>query len=616
MSAPIKKQKTYFDPNPEFDSDTVPVPGSDTNSVSDSDLETDPIFVIRSDRSSKKREKKRERETDWNPGNCLKLILNPDSEPQIMSKSSAIKHQLGFVVGNMFKLIGFTNSTKNIVIIDPVSLSSTHANTHDTDSQNLRSPADSKDPYYTSLEEDGDDDDKDDKDEDHDKEDDDDDDDDDKYEDDDEDDRIFYLHSKYFEKVNCNPPFNVISTTPRTAHQKILTNSADMSQKAVSDNKYYIISTSVDKLNETNTNPHFYGDIEKIMSKNNTTPLFKFEIVKIIREYPNKTYDVVSIEDPNILYTVNGDSLTLFTSMADQDYIRKSNKKLQVRVVSTDIDIQGNVIIRPVGSNIYETINPENLIAIKGSNPRSEQSNFYPDDELDEPIFDIAYVRSRQNNDIKINCSFNKEKYQNSITNKNMRNFFKTDNCFIQYMIEPSDDPKHTLPDIINIDKFMSSGEAKGAGNDLFCNFICFISTEYPNIKYIKLVAQPRRNSEPTDAKRTILQIMLNDYYRSYNFFKIDQDNEFLACMSDLILSCRLPYTTVSFKAEADADEADADEADADDQAEDRGGSKRKTKKRKTKKQKTKKRIRRKSIKKNNFFEKKRKRRKSKKKKK
>lgn len=565
-----------------------------------SDLETDPIFVIRSDRSSKKREKKRERETDWNPGDYLKLILNPVSEPQIMNMSSASMYQLDFVVGNMFKLIGFTNSTKNIVIIDPVSLSSTHANTHDTDSQNLRSPADSKDSYYNKDEYH----DKD-EDEDHDKE----DGDEYKYDDDDEDDRIFYLHSKYFEKVNCNPPFNKISTTPRTAHQKILTNSADMSQKAVSDNKYYIISTSVDKLNET-FKLNYISDINgnRIMGVNINPPgnsgisLKKFAIVKIIKANTYETYNVASIEDPNILYTVNGIILTPFISMADQDYIRKSDES-QVRVVSTDIDIQGNVIIRPVGSNIYETINPENLIAIKGSNPRSEQSNFYPDDYLDEPIFDIAYVISRQNNDIKINCSFNKEKYQNSITNKNMRNFFKTDNCFIQYMIEPSDDPKHTLPDIINIDKFMSSGEAKGAGNDLFCNFICFISTEYPNIKYIKLVAQPRRNSEPTDAKRTILQIMLNDYYRSYNFFKIDQDNEFLACMSDLILSCRLPYTTVSF-------EPDSDEADADDQADDRGGSKRKTKKRKTKKRKskkrkTKKRIRRKSIKKNNFFEKK-----------
>ena len=140
----------------------------------------------------------------------------------------------------------------------------------------------------------------------------------------------------------------------------------------------------------------------------------------------------------------------------------------------------------------------------------------------------------------------------------------------------------------IYIEKFMCSGEDKGTGNDLFCAFLFYIISNYRNIKYIRLIAQPRyvSTSPPSTMLKKILQKLLNNYYRNVKFFKIDTDNEFMGCISEFIKPCLSRITSVRSK----------DTPRSPRYLNDLGGSKRRKSKKQTKMRKSKKR--RKSIRK------------------
>ena len=185
-----------------------------------------------------------------------------------------------------------------------------------------------------------------------------------------------------------------------------------------------------------------------------------------------------------------------------------------------------------------------------------------------------------RNNPTILNPEYEPE-YENSILfGISKYSKIESPDCFIEYMIEDDE--------TIYIEKFMCSGEDKGTGNDLFCAFLFYIISNYRNIKYIRLIAQPRyvSTSPPSTMLKKILQKLLNNYYRNVKFFKIDTDNEFMGCISEFIKPCLSRITSVRSK----------DTPRSPRYLNDLGGSKRRKSKKQTKMRKSKKR--RKSIRK------------------
>lgn len=233
---------------------------------------------------------------------------------------------------------------------------------------------------------------------------------------------------------------------------------------------------------------------------------------------------------------------------------------------------------------------------------------------LDEQITTIKKLKKgcpEIKEDMKTFCSSTRiTTATNQISQTGPPKFQISDDCYIEYIQKTAD--------TIYIEKFMCSSQVKGTGRNLFCDFLCFIIKTILDIKYITLIAQPHYVSTipPSPELQIILQKRLNNFYRLLKFYKIDADNEFMGCVSELIKPC-LRYVTFTYEEER-AERFLNDMQNTGHPTNIRvsfpsffnldalpprraGGSKRKTKKR----------IRRKSIKKNNFFEKKRKRRKS-----
>ena len=72
-----------------------------------------------------KREENLSEDPDWHDNDCLKLIETPQTD----DRSYADLYANSLLPGNIFRLIKFTNHTKNIVVIDPTPLNGSLYNT-------------------------------------------------------------------------------------------------------------------------------------------------------------------------------------------------------------------------------------------------------------------------------------------------------------------------------------------------------------------------------------------------------------------------------------------------------------------------------------------------------
>jgi hypothetical protein len=395
----------------------------------------------------------------------------------------------------------------------------------------------------------------------------------------DDDDVVLRLPASLFVKVNCDEPAHIISSKPiRKALQEALP-----PQKVTQE--YGIISPSITVLNNNPKNIYLIKNgkyvVDDILGSKR---LSHFEIVKIISiNLDIDTFVVTPIEDISKKYSVLKSNVTPFTSMTGQIYTIKTTGN-KVTVKALDVNIKGNVIVEQQGQPKYISVNPNQLKSIPGANAVTEMSNFHSA-TINERITDINQLKSMCEDipeDIRNNPTILNPEYENSIL-FGISKYSKigSSDCFIEYMIEDDE--------TIYIEKFMCSGEAKGTGNDLFCAFLFYIIFNYHNIKYIRLIAQPRYVSTypPSTMLKKILQKLLNNYYRNVFFLKIDTDNEFMGCMSEFIKPCLRRITSVSLKDE---------QRYLNDKVNDLGGSKRRKSKKQTKRRKTQKR--RKSIRK------------------
>jgi hypothetical protein len=503
---------------------------------------------------SNKRKDHSDHDPDWYPGDCLKLIY----APQTSDRSYAELYADSLSPGNIFRLIKFTNHTKNIVLIDTTPLKGSiniikkqDTQPEDTKLLSLNETIDLNDYEDVSevadvsvsvaaasqmL--------------------------DDAYDDtydihDDSNDATYdvllRLPASLFVKVDCDEPDVVISYKPiRKAPQKEAVQEA-VRQKAPLE-EYGIISASIDALNSSISNPYLTKNGDFVMDTTNKNRLFKFEIVKIkSKNNQNSTFTVDPIEDTKKEYNVSMSNVTPFTSMAGQDYLLKTTGK-KVRAKSLDANTNGNIIVErqeklEKRELKFISVNPTELITTKGSNAETEMSNFYSVTLRNEEIADMGKLETMCEvipEAIRNNPGMLNPQYNNSIL-FGISKYYKIgscDDCFIEYMIEDDE--------TIYVEKFMCYGENKGTGNDLFCAFLFYIIHTYPSIKYIKLIAQPRyvSTSPPSNALKKILQKMLNNYYRKLQFLKIDTDNEFMGCISEFIKPCLQRITSVSSKDE------------------------------------------------------------------
>ena len=298
--------------------------------------------------------------------------------------------------------------------------------------------------------------------------------------------------------------------------------------------KYAIITTSLEEL-KRKKHPYLTVRNEFVMDENNHSKLLLFEIVEVV-EVLNENDGILKvrpIDDNTKIYHVPNKYITLFTSTIGQNF--NYSPLGIVTVKSIDPNNKNNFIVKVNQTGEYLSINQIELIRIKGQDSRQEMSNFYSA-TLNEPITEIGDLQKNCleiSQEIKDFCGQNKKtKAINQLSETGPPKFQISDNCYIEYMIESQE--------IIYIEKFMCSSEVKGTGRDLFCDFLCYIITNYPSIKYVRLIAQPHYVSTvpPSPRLRKILQKMLNDLYRLLGFLKIDVDNEFMGCITDLIEPC------------------------------------------------------------------------------
>lgn len=381
--------------------------------------------------------------------------------------------------------------------------------------------------------------------------------------------------------------------------------------------KYAVITTTLEELNANNKIPYLKVGNAFLMDETNNKNLLLFEIVEVLDELEYGIKRVRLIDDKTKIYRVPNKYITPFTTIIGQNF--KYLPKGIISVKSIDPDNKYNFIVKVNRTGEYLSITQVEMISIKGADSEQDMSYFYSV-ILDEPITEIETLQTNcleisQTNCLEISqvmktfCSSNRiTTATNQISQTGPPKFQISDDCYIEYIQKTAD--------TIYIEKFMCSSQVKGTGRNLFCDFLCFIINTFLDIKYITLIAQPHYVSTVRASLKlqTILQKKLNDLYRSLRFYKIDMDNEFMGCISELIEPC---LRNITF-----TDEEDWEERFLNDMQNNGpptkirvrfpsffnmnafrrvGGSKRKTKKRKSKK-----RIRRKSIKKNNFFEKKR----------
>jgi len=379
--------------------------------------------------------------------------------------------------------------------------------------------------------------------------------------------------------------------------------------KKIKKPKYAVITTTLEELNANNKILYLKVGNAFLMDETNNKNLLLFEIVEVLDELEYGIKRVRLIDDKTKIYRVPNKYITPFTTIIGQNF--KYLPKGIISVKSIDPDNKYNFIVKVNRTGEYLSITQVEMISIKGADSEQDMSYFYSV-ILDEPITEIETLQPKCleiSQVMKAFCSSNRiTTATNQISQTGPPKFQISDDCYIEYIQKTAD--------TIYIEKFMCSSQVKGTGRNLFCDFLCFIINTFLDIKYITLIAQPHYVSTVRASLKlqTILQKKLNDLYRSLRFYKIDMDNEFMGCISELIEPC---LRNITF-----TDEEEWEERFLNDMQNNGlptkirvrfpsffnmnafrrvGGSKRKTKKR----------IRRKSIKKNNFFEKKRKRRKS-----
>jgi hypothetical protein len=424
-------------------------------------------------------------------------------------------------------------------------------------------------------------------------------------------DNYYYLPSSWLDKVNCETG-EVISSSPEL---KLRIPQKISAGESIDPNKYGIISLPLSdlKLNvkKTSNGTMILNDLLR--------GLQIFDIVKFRGEPTRESMIEVTKIFDKTKFTIPFIWVTKFTPLTGQKFKTRPGNDVTVR--SIDIDTPTNLIIQDSKTHEYGSINPSNLIRIKGANPVKDQSYFYTADIKESDNLDtnlnIFISLNEEHIDFDYTVYCNKSSPRYTIDPLPVNKFKFTEDCFIEFIYE---EDKKT----IYIEKFMCSGALKGTGKKLLCDFLCYIINTYPDAKFITLVAQPHyvSDSRPFRELVKLLQKLLNDYYRSCGFLKIDVDNEFMGYIPDLI--ARLCPDRIIERQILRQDNPflnDLKVAKVDPRRRvghlkfptawnyryyKKGGSKRRTKKR----------IRRKSIKKNNFFEKKRKRRKSKKKRK
>jgi hypothetical protein len=478
---------------------------------------------------SKKRESNDiSEETDWRPGNCLKI------HSQATEQKIHILDKIGLNILDFVQLEMFTDTSKRVAIV--------------------------------------------------------------KYADD-----YYYLPSSWLNKVNCETG-EVISSSPEL---KLRIPQKISAGESIDPTKYGIISLPLSdlKLNDKKT-----SNGTMILNSIVLHGLQIFDIVKILgvptREGMIK---VINIKNKT-KFTIPSSWVTKFTPLSGQKFKTKANDIVTVRSVDRD-----NLIIEDSITHEYISINPSNLIRIKGANPVEDQSYFYTADINESDNLDTNLNRFISLDEAPIHFDYTPYCSQSypidplPVNKLNKLNKFKfTEDCFIEFIYEAD---KKT----IYIEKFMCSGDIKGTGKKLLCDFLCYIINKYPDAKFITLVAQPHyvSDSRPFRELVKLLQKLLNDYYRSCGFLKIDVDNEFMGYIPDLIarlcpdrtiereiqrLRLENPFLNTFPVANVDPRRRVGFLT-----GRKKGGSKRKTKKR----------IRRKSIKKTTSLKKKRKRRKS-----
>jgi hypothetical protein len=474
--------------------------------------------------------KKREKETDWNPGDYLKI------RSQATEQKINILDKIGLNILDFVQLEMFTDTSKRVVIV--------------------------------------------------------------KYAD-----KYYYLPSSWLNKVNCETG-EVISSSPEL---KLRIPQKISAGESIDPTKYGIISL---RLSDLNSNVKKTSTGTMILNGSLLHGLQIFDIVKIVGEPTIEgMIKVININNKK-KFTIPFSWITKFTPLTGQNFKIRTGNDVTVR--SVDLDNPTNLIIQD--SNGYTSINPSNLIRIKGANPVEDQSYFYTADinENDNLVENLEnFISLDEEEPIDFNyrayCSQLYQLYQMYTIDDLLpvNKFMFTEDCFIEFIYEE-------VTKTIHIEKFMCSGAIKGRGKKLLCDFLCYIINTYPDAKFIKLVAQPHyvSVSRPFRELVKLLQKLLNDYYRSCGFLKIDVDNEFMGYIPHLIeILCpdrteiqreiqRLenPFLNTFPVANIDPSRRVGFLT-----GRKKGGSKRKTRKRKSKK----------SIKKNNFFEKKRKRRKS-----
>ena len=460
---------------------------------------------------------------NWNPGDCLKL------------KQPAYGTQGTLYQNIIYKLINLSTNNNYAVVKEYNQSSSSNDDNDDNDNDDESHSLDilSQTPSQTLLDEDEDED-----------------------EDDislnadtyeittelhennyykDEDTNEIYFPTSYLIKIDCEthifisdlPILN--ASTKKASTKKALTKKAVKEKTSIKKTPTYaVISTLFE-----NANDNFLMTEDRtkfIMSEAGNRRIPMFEIVKILER--EEDYSLVSsIDDNTKIYKIPNNILTPFVSTIGQIFNIDDDT---YTIKSKDIENPNYFIVINNKTGEYLRIQEEVL----SRSSTSKESNFYSAvlSEATTSIDEIKAQCPEISDDIRDVYCKTKTNFETVQTcDKSGNKFYKKDNenCFIKYIFDLS-------PDTIYIDKFMCSKEPKGTGRDLFCDFLCYIVKQYPDVKYISLIAQSYYMSvvDPSPNLIKILQKMLNNFYRSLGFKKINNNNFFIGCLSELFEPC------------------------------------------------------------------------------
>jgi hypothetical protein len=361
----------------------------------------------------------------------------------------------------------------------------------------------------------------------------------------DEDTNEIYFPTSYLIKIDCETHIFISdlpilkASTKKASTKKASTKKAStkkaLTKKAVKEKAsikktptYEVISTLFE-----NANDNFLMTEDRtkfIMSETGNRRIPMFETVKILER--EEDYSLVSsIDDNTKIYKIPNNNLTPFVSIIGQIFNIDDDT---YTIKSKDIENPNYFIV--INNKTGEYLRIQEEVLTRSSS--SKLSNFYSA-VLSETTTTIDEIKSECpeiSDDIRDVYCQTKSNFETVQTgDKSDKKFYKKDNenCFIKYIFDLS-------PDTIYIDKFMCSGELKGTGRDLFCDFLCYVVKQYPDIKYISLIAQPYYMSvvDPSPNLIKILQKMLNNFYRSLGFKKINNNNYFIGCLSELFEPC------------------------------------------------------------------------------